>query len=60
MDPGVGVWLEIAIFSSLLFVFMYFVAAKGPIAGKIRAWRFKAREEGGKEYGKTKRINQKT
>jgi hypothetical protein len=36
MDPGVGLWLEIAIFGGLLFVFMYFVEVKGPIAGKIR------------------------
>ena len=28
MDPSGGVWLEIAIFGGLLFVFMYFVAVR--------------------------------
>lgn len=37
-------WLEIVIFGVLLFAFMYFVAVKGPIAGKIRWWHLKARE----------------
>jgi hypothetical protein len=56
----VTLWLEIVIFGGLLFVFMYFLAAKVLIARKIREWHLKAREEGGKSYGETGRNNQKT
>lgn len=44
MDPGLGVWLEIAIFGGLLYIFMYFTVVKGPTAGKIKGWLVRARE----------------
>jgi len=52
MDPSVGAWSGTAMFGGLLFVFVYFTAVKGPMAGKIGGWHLKARGEGGKRYEK--------
>lgn len=51
MDPSIVIWLEIAIFGGLFYVFMYFAAVKGPVANKVKEWTLKAREARRREVG---------